>query len=209
MRAGHHGLHREARRRAVKALRFAPTPFGAGGLDSRVGRATRQPLRDVPQVCPCGPTTHGIPLKGGQQPWKTRDQPERSGSTNLLPAENRQRLRGYSECVASLRRARRGLTPRRVNDAVVVCNALRVMNRMPTAPGQGEPFHVGEALKECQSCCVLVSSRLGIRNSTAFRFQPAARQTARTIHRILCGRLESKSAPWLSSPCHRLTGESP
>ena len=34
MRAGHHGLHRGAHRRAVKALRFAPTPFGAGGLDS-------------------------------------------------------------------------------------------------------------------------------------------------------------------------------
>ena len=39
MRAGHHGLHRGARRRVVKALRFAPTPFGAGGLDSRGGRA--------------------------------------------------------------------------------------------------------------------------------------------------------------------------
>ena len=52
MRAGHHGLHRGARRRAVKALRFAPTPFGAGGLDSRVGRATRRHLRDVPPVYP-------------------------------------------------------------------------------------------------------------------------------------------------------------
>ena len=47
-RAGHHELHRGARRRAVKALRFAPTPFGAGGLDSDVGRAARRPLRDVP-----------------------------------------------------------------------------------------------------------------------------------------------------------------
>jgi hypothetical protein len=52
MRAGHHGLHRGARRRAVKALRFALTPFGAGGLDSRVGRATRRLLRDVPPVYP-------------------------------------------------------------------------------------------------------------------------------------------------------------
>src|SRR4029077_16581264 len=37
--AGHHGRDCGARRRAVKALRFAPTPFGAGGLDSGVGRA--------------------------------------------------------------------------------------------------------------------------------------------------------------------------
>ena len=46
--AGHHVRDSGARRRAVKALRFAPTPFGAGGLDSGVGRARPRHLRDVP-----------------------------------------------------------------------------------------------------------------------------------------------------------------
>jgi hypothetical protein len=44
--AGHHVRDYGARRRAVKALRFAPTPFGAGGLDSGVGRALQELLRD-------------------------------------------------------------------------------------------------------------------------------------------------------------------
>src|SRR5438093_11636571 len=47
-RSAHHVLDSRARRRAVKALRFAPTPFGAGGLDSSVGRAQRRLLRDEP-----------------------------------------------------------------------------------------------------------------------------------------------------------------
>src|SRR5438552_7691127 len=46
--SAHHVLDSGARRRAVKALRFAPTPFGAGGLDSGVGRARRRLLRDGP-----------------------------------------------------------------------------------------------------------------------------------------------------------------
>jgi hypothetical protein len=44
--AGHHVPDCGARRRAVKALRFAPTPVGANGLDSGGGRAQRPLLRD-------------------------------------------------------------------------------------------------------------------------------------------------------------------
>jgi hypothetical protein len=54
-RPGHHARDSRARRRAVKALRFAPTPFGAGGLDSGVGRAQRWLLRDGPRVHPRKP----------------------------------------------------------------------------------------------------------------------------------------------------------
>ena len=44
--AGHHVPDCGARHRAVKALRFAPTPVGAGGLDSDGGRARRRLLHD-------------------------------------------------------------------------------------------------------------------------------------------------------------------
>ncbi len=49
-RAGHHRRDSRARRRAVKALRFAPTPFGAGGLDSGAGRPQGLLLRDGPPI---------------------------------------------------------------------------------------------------------------------------------------------------------------
>lgn len=45
---GHHARHSRARLRPVKALRFAPTPFGASGLDRGVGRAKGRHLRDDP-----------------------------------------------------------------------------------------------------------------------------------------------------------------
>ena len=45
---GHHDRNSGARLRPVKALRSAPTPFGAPGLDRHVGRATGRHLRDVP-----------------------------------------------------------------------------------------------------------------------------------------------------------------
>ena len=45
---GHHRRDSRARLRPVKALRFAPTPFGASGLDRSVGRAKGRHLRDVP-----------------------------------------------------------------------------------------------------------------------------------------------------------------
>jgi len=45
---GHHVRNSGARLRPVKALRFAPTPFGASGLDRDVGRARRRHLRDAP-----------------------------------------------------------------------------------------------------------------------------------------------------------------
>ena len=45
---GHHAPDSGARLRPVKALRFAPTPFGASGLDRDVGRARRRHLRDDP-----------------------------------------------------------------------------------------------------------------------------------------------------------------
>ena len=45
---GHHARHSRARLRPVKALRFAPTPFGASGLDRSVGRAKGRHLRDDP-----------------------------------------------------------------------------------------------------------------------------------------------------------------
>ena len=45
---GHHAPDSGARRRPVKALRFAPTPFGASGLDRDVGRARGRHLRDAP-----------------------------------------------------------------------------------------------------------------------------------------------------------------
>lgn len=45
---GHHGSDSAARLRPVKALRFAPTPFGASGLDRNVGRAKGRQLRDDP-----------------------------------------------------------------------------------------------------------------------------------------------------------------
>jgi len=54
-RAAHAGHHRSdcgARRRAVKALRVAPTPFGADGLDRGAGRARRRLLRDDPDDHP-------------------------------------------------------------------------------------------------------------------------------------------------------------
>lgn len=53
-RTGHHTVHRRARRRAVKALRSAPTPFGAGGLDRAAGRARQRRLRDDPADHPRG-----------------------------------------------------------------------------------------------------------------------------------------------------------
>ena len=49
---GHHGRDSRARLRPVKALRSAPTPFGAPGLDRHVRRAKRRHLRDVPANCP-------------------------------------------------------------------------------------------------------------------------------------------------------------
>ena len=49
---GHHGRDSRARLRPVKALRSAPTPFGASGLDRNVGRARDRHLRDVPQDRP-------------------------------------------------------------------------------------------------------------------------------------------------------------
>jgi hypothetical protein len=45
---GHHTRNSGARLRPVKALRCAPTPFGASGLDRDVGRARRGHLRDAP-----------------------------------------------------------------------------------------------------------------------------------------------------------------
>jgi hypothetical protein len=45
---GHHVRNSGARLRPVKALRFAPTPCGASGLDRDVGRARRRHLRDDP-----------------------------------------------------------------------------------------------------------------------------------------------------------------
>jgi len=45
---GHHRRDSGARLRPVKARRFAPTPFGAAGLDRDVGRARRQHLGDNP-----------------------------------------------------------------------------------------------------------------------------------------------------------------
>jgi hypothetical protein len=45
---GHHARDSRARLRPVKALRFAPTPFGASGLDRSVGRARGRHLRDDP-----------------------------------------------------------------------------------------------------------------------------------------------------------------
>jgi hypothetical protein len=45
---GHHVRKSGARRRPVKALRFAPTPIGAAGLDRNVGRAQGRHLRDAP-----------------------------------------------------------------------------------------------------------------------------------------------------------------
>src|SRR5438874_3509523 len=56
-RSAHHVPDSRARRRAVKALRFAPTPFGAGGLDSGVGGAQRRLLRDGP-VNPASFSSH-------------------------------------------------------------------------------------------------------------------------------------------------------
>jgi hypothetical protein len=49
---GHHGRDSRARRRAVKALRSAPTPFGASGLDSHGERAKGRQLRDAPADYP-------------------------------------------------------------------------------------------------------------------------------------------------------------
>lgn len=49
---GHHRRDSRARLRPVKALRSAPTPFGASGLDRNVGRAKGRHLRDVPQDRP-------------------------------------------------------------------------------------------------------------------------------------------------------------
>lgn len=49
---GHHRCDSRARLRPVKALRSAPTPFGASGLDRNVGRAKGRHLRDVPQDRP-------------------------------------------------------------------------------------------------------------------------------------------------------------
>jgi len=49
---GHHRPDSRARLRPVKALRSAPTPFGASGLDRNVGRAKGRHLRDVPQDRP-------------------------------------------------------------------------------------------------------------------------------------------------------------
>jgi hypothetical protein len=49
---GHHAPDSRARLRSVKALRSAPTPFGASGLDRNVGRAKGRHLRDVPQDRP-------------------------------------------------------------------------------------------------------------------------------------------------------------
>jgi len=45
---GHHAPDSGARRRPLKALRFAPTPSGASGLDRDVGRARGRHLRDAP-----------------------------------------------------------------------------------------------------------------------------------------------------------------
>ena len=52
---GHHGRDSRARLRPVKALRSAPTPVGACGLDRRVGRAADPHLRDVPADRPRPP----------------------------------------------------------------------------------------------------------------------------------------------------------
>jgi hypothetical protein len=52
LKPGHHGRDSRARRRPVKALRSAPTPFGAGGLDSAGGRAKDRHLRDAPADYP-------------------------------------------------------------------------------------------------------------------------------------------------------------
>ena len=48
---GHHAPDSRARLRPVKALRSAPTPFGATGLDRHVGRAKGRHLRDAPVDC--------------------------------------------------------------------------------------------------------------------------------------------------------------
>jgi hypothetical protein len=48
---GHHASDARARLRPVKALRSAPTPFGATGLDRHVGRAKSRQLRDAPVDC--------------------------------------------------------------------------------------------------------------------------------------------------------------
>ena len=45
---GHHRGNCGSRLRPVKALRSAPTPVGAGGLDRNVGRARQRLLRDDP-----------------------------------------------------------------------------------------------------------------------------------------------------------------
>jgi hypothetical protein len=45
---GHHRRDSVARLSPVKALRFAPTPFGASGLDRNFGRAKQRHLRDDP-----------------------------------------------------------------------------------------------------------------------------------------------------------------
>ena len=52
LKPGHHGRDSRARRRSVKALRSAPTPFGASGLDSAGGRAKDRHLRDAPADYP-------------------------------------------------------------------------------------------------------------------------------------------------------------
>lgn len=49
---GHHRPDSRAHLRPVKALRSAPTPFGASGLDRNVGRAKGRHLRDAPQDRP-------------------------------------------------------------------------------------------------------------------------------------------------------------
>ena len=48
---GHHAPDPRARLRPIKALRSAPTPFGATGLDRHVGRAKSRQLRDAPVDC--------------------------------------------------------------------------------------------------------------------------------------------------------------
>ena len=52
LKPGHHAPDSPARRRPVKALRFAPTPFGASGLDSAGDRAKGRHLRDAPADYP-------------------------------------------------------------------------------------------------------------------------------------------------------------